>query len=310
MARHEVWRRNYRQRPYLQDATDEELTQRLRDVIENLTALTLDGRLSPLPPGAEGEKWMELFTHILEAYGARRSQPPDNFLRGAKVPRPDDPITARALSRVRNLNLPTPGTYLVKLGKREHMIDLFERGRLRVSPASSYSDPSLNAAIKDDELSISAIAMKGEVQITIPDDRMGPLKGPVDPIGNVTFTSRSTTNYFVCCLTHTLDPRLFADFGYDACVIVKDVNEFRRRLNIAMRLNLGPWLAFDSAIAYVDPYNTDRRNMNVFFGKHLRYSYQREYRFIWVPPQGYAGAFAPQDVNFGSVRPFAELVTL
>jgi hypothetical protein len=42
--------------------------------------------------------------------------------------------------------------FLVKYGLREYLEPALREGRIRVSPASRYADPSLNPAIRDNEL--------------------------------------------------------------------------------------------------------------------------------------------------------------
>jgi hypothetical protein len=60
----------------------------------------------------------------------------------------------RAIEAWRDHHL-APDRAIIKYGRREHMTDLVERGRLRLTPASNYDDPSLNPAIRDAELEFS-----------------------------------------------------------------------------------------------------------------------------------------------------------
>ena len=46
---------------------------------------------------------------------------------------------------------------IYKYTRREWAVDFVKRGRIYVSTASSLNDPSLNAAIRDDELVVNAI---------------------------------------------------------------------------------------------------------------------------------------------------------
>jgi hypothetical protein len=157
-------------------------------------------------------------------------------------------------SAIRSVSLPAEGTYLVKLGKREHMLDFYKRGRLRIAPASSYADPSLNCAVRDDELSLSAYGLQSEVLIEVFDQKTGKLKAATNPIGNLTYTSRSHTDYYVYCMGVSLDHRLFGDFGYNACVIVRDRGTFMDRLSKAVEKRLPGWIGAASAVQYIDPF--------------------------------------------------------
>lgn len=109
----------------------------------------------------------------------------------------------------RHFQLPPGGTYLVKLGHRQHISNFYERVELRIAP-SAYADPSLNSAIRDDELALSAFGQQSEVLIRA-FDQAGALRLATRPIGNLTDTSRSKTNYYVQCMATRLDARLFAD---------------------------------------------------------------------------------------------------
>ena len=66
LTRNELWRLQYRQRRYLKQANQDALSQRLKDVIGNLTTLTSDGKTRVLPTDPDGVRWMTLFTHLHE----------------------------------------------------------------------------------------------------------------------------------------------------------------------------------------------------------------------------------------------------
>jgi hypothetical protein len=118
-------------------------------------------------------------------------------------------LAAGAVKAVQNVSLPPEGEYLIKLGKRRHMLDLYEDGRLKISPASAYADPSLNPAIQDDELAVSSFGQQSEVLIEAFDRNTGQRKAATRPIGNLKYTSRSKTDFYVYCMASNLDFRLF-----------------------------------------------------------------------------------------------------
>src|SRR5207248_1805016 len=155
-----------------------------------------------------------------------RGGTPPRVLDGAKLPRPTYPVPPRAVEALRRITTPEAGTYLVKYGERKHMADLYEQGWLMIKPASSYRDPSLNTAVRDDELTVSGIGLRSSFRIGILDQSTGEQIFEAPPLSNVVCTSTSIKNYFVYCLSSTLDIRLFDDFGYDACVILTDPADF------------------------------------------------------------------------------------
>jgi hypothetical protein len=275
MTRQEMWPQAYRHRPYLQHSTDAEVAERLRYIIENVTTLLPNEKIGMLPPEPDGKHWYELLEHVQEEYRRRGvAQPPEGFLKDARVPDPTSPMAAAAIKAVSGISVPAEGAYLVKLGKHHHMLDLCERGRLFLRPASYYADASLNSAIRDDELALDAFGLQSEVLIEVFDHRTGQRKAATRPLGNLTYTSRSRTNYYVYCMSQTLDFRLFGDFGYNACVVIRDPDEFEERLRKAVAEHLPGWIGMGGPVRYVDPFNCKKDDIDVFFGKHHRYSYR------------------------------------
>ena len=144
-------------------------------------------------------------------------------------------------------------TYLVKYGERRHMTDLYEKGRLLISPASSYLDSSLNSAIRDNELTVSGIALRSELRIGIPDKYTGKSIFEAAPLSNVVCTATSIKNYFVYCFSSILDMRLFEDFGYDACVIFGNPTDLIQRVQHAVEHHCGGWHTDHQLVRYIDP---------------------------------------------------------
>jgi len=70
------------------------------------------------------------------------------------MPNPSWPNVPRALAALGGREF-EPGKCLFKFGKEKHLRHALLTGSIRVAPASSYSDPSLNYAIRDDELSFT-----------------------------------------------------------------------------------------------------------------------------------------------------------
>ncbi len=82
MRRHELWRQQYRlSGRYMQHLKEEELQQRARDVFNNLIQLNHEPKIS-LPVPREGEKWMILWTHVLEEFVIRFGPFPSGFENG------------------------------------------------------------------------------------------------------------------------------------------------------------------------------------------------------------------------------------
>ena len=250
--------------------------------MNNMSILTPEGKIGLLPIGPDGERWMILFTHILEEYGSRGCMLPN--ISGMPFPKPTVPDFPQAALALKKVQVPDPGQTLIKLGKRVHMQELHEKGRLRVSPASSYLDPSLNYAVNDDELEFTQVTPGSEITITYMDEKTGEMKS-ANPIGEVSSTTRLTTNFYVYCMTHALDYRLFDDFGADSCVIVRDPSAFCTRLQGAVMTQFPNWLCQFRSVKYIDPYLHQERDIDLFFLNIFDFGINTNFVFLGYPKQ-------------------------
>jgi hypothetical protein len=199
----------------------------------------------------------------------------------------------------------TPGSVVIKYGRRAHMIDLLERGRLRLTPASDYDDPFLNPAIRDSELEFSIHFPRG-TRLKIEVEPGSKVFHEIPGItGLITHTNRCE-DYYVFCASDTFEPRAFDDFGYDACVLIHDW----QRLIELIKVQLVPARTVSAGPAvYLDPYMPHRAASSLQLMKHFRYEYQREWRIFWTdpfPPPPLQNYF----VELGNLRSFCELITL
>ena len=299
------WQAHYQQRRYLKSATSDQLTERSKDLCANLATLSRESRL--VFPSSEADKdyWLCLFIHVQEEYKSRKKKPLDiAYTSPTKV-------QILALEKYQSIK---PGQALIKFGKYEDMRNLFESGNLKISPASSYFDPSLNHAIYDNELMFDQYIRGEEVCFKYPDKQSGEIKN-MKPVGDVHISTGLKTDYYVYCMTHTLKARLFNDFSADSCVIIRDVSEFSNRLKAAVQSQLSGWSIYNYSVEYIDPYDaglrlSDNPTLNLFFSKHFRYWYQQEYRFIWIPSTCMPNNLEPFQIELGSLRKLAELVDL
>jgi hypothetical protein len=185
------------------------------------------------------------------------------------------------------------------------MIDLVERGILRLTPASSYNDPSLNPAIRDAELEFSIHLRPGtrlQVELEPGSKVFHDIPGMA---GLITHTKRCE-DYYVFCASATFDPRLFDDFGYDACVLIRD---WERLIELVKIQRVPARTVFAGATVYLDPYMPHRAAPSVQLMKHLRYEYQKEWRIFWTDPLP-PPPLHPYFVELGNLSSFCELITL
>tara|TARA_R110002095_G_scaffold142846_3_gene123704 strand:+ start:379 stop:1311 length:933 start_codon:yes stop_codon:yes gene_type:complete len=300
--RQQIWEESYQVRRYLIDASDDELAQRFKDILHNYHNITPEGKLGINLDLEYLHKWLELLTHSFQEFNMRGGIP-TGLVNQNDLPFITYPEPPGGFNILKGEELPT-SKYLVKLGQQEHIRDLYEHGRIRIAPASSYSDPSLNSAIKDEELSFSSIGLKNEVKMALMDTDGKP-KGEVEPIGNVTITT-SVLDYYVYCMTNKYDYRLVDDFKVDSMIVIVDPDSFGKIFMNKIKERFGDYFTYMWVpVYYADPYNINPEYYSVYFTKHFRYSYQHEYRFLMIPKTEKDIKFDPFFIELGSLSSIA-----
>ncbi|MCW5300349.1 hypothetical protein DXT88_19430 [Herbaspirillum lusitanum] len=185
---------------------------------------------------------------------------------------------------------------------------LYERGAMRVQPASYYAAPSHNGAVRDDEqtLPLSLYLTRAELMKVV----RNPQDVPDDVGGQrLDIVHKSQTDYWLYCVTTAVEPRLFVDFHADACVIIKDRAKFEQLITSHSARNFPATTCFHGDVTYVDPLSPTSVIIDVPMSKHFRYGYQKEYRFIWRPA-GPANNLSYIDLEVGSLEGIAEIVVV
>jgi hypothetical protein len=304
----ETWRSEYRSRRYLEYISQDKLEQRTRDILSNVTTLTEKGQIGIHSMEKEGGYWMRLFTHVLEEYKFRGRFFKPGFMNSAAIPVPSWPSPPKSVSVLNGGDM-TFNNCIFKFGKVSHLEAILNEGRLRIAQASYYSDPSLNSAIQDDELQFNFEHHPGRVHIQTLDQQTLQPTGDVFPVGNIVCTKRVPTDYWILCLAHAYPLRAYDDFEADGCLVIKEPKLFLKRLLDAMGRTGRVAEAISGTVDYLDPLNTYPDNVKPFFAKHFRFSYQKEFRVIWLPPVN-AAALAPVFVTLGPLTDIAELLIL
>jgi len=287
VTRQEYWEMHYRMDRYLRHLTDEELGIRLDEVINNGMGLTADQKIDFTD--AANDQLAASFTHVLEEYRLRSSGIPEEQIKKLHFPNYEWPGIKAAFDAFDSLKI-EPGSYLLKYSKKEHLIDTIEKGVIRISPASTLDDPSLNYAIRDDELSFSLQSLEARKErrselLTIP------------------------TDYYVYCMANEFSLRLFGDFQADACLVITKPFVFLNRLGNAVLKQLPGWIGFGRPVTYLDPVKAKTADIDIFITKSFRFEYQREYRLFWRPQK-------PQKnlpylwVEIGSLHDCSKLIDL
>lgn len=303
----EAWRAQYWARPYLEHVPDAELYQRGHDIFSNLAA-TLDSvRSGEDPP--EATRWLSLWTHFLEEsdrrFGILPAGFPPKFWDGYAQPPCSARITHLALAARKRL--PPSGTYFVKYGEAGYLRSALETGRIQVSPASSYSHSS-NPALRDKELELDFNFLPSELKMEVLDRRTRQSKGLITPIDNV-IQQRMKRDYYVYCFSESYSPLLFAHFGYAACLVIHQHEQFVERIITALEAQLPGWVGALTPVSYIDPFNAKITEVDIYSSKHFRYAYEREWRIVWLTAKP-VQTLSPKLVEIGPLTDLCELIDL
>lgn len=284
MTHQEVWEQQYRGSRYMKQLDNEKLDQRFFDVFNNYWDVTPKGLF-----GITGFEnltrpslyWLEAVTHLGEEYRLRELGYPNPEQKLMSLFATEGYDYVRAARAIEGISTKPP--FLVRYGTRQHITAMFERGAIRVAPASSYNDPSLDVARRDNELHVH---WNGQQNKTISD-------------------------YLVYCVTFALKPRLFGDFSEtDAALVIRDPARFFDKVDKAMSSALDfEWEGVVGAVKYIDPLRKPPENAERGFWKHFKYAYQLEWRFTWVPKDS-RHVLQPVFLEMGSLADISELVML
>lgn len=294
VSRQEFWEMHYRQDRYLLHLTDDELAQRINDVMNNFMTLTEDEKIGFLSVEEQGDSWYASFAHLMEECRLRQTGVPVQRIKEWHHPNYDWPGVGNAAEAFKQMKL-TPGEYLIKYSKLPFVEAALKRGEIRISPASSYDDPSLNYAIKDDELSLSLRPRPHSKGLPAPGTDREIITAP--------------TNYYVYCMASTFSLRLFGDFEADACLVITNPQVFIERLVTAVLKQTPGWTGFGNGVEYVDPISASKNDVDIFRTKDFRYAYQQEYRLVWVPPSPQA-KLPHIFVELGNLEDCCKLISL
>jgi hypothetical protein len=311
LPRQMIWRQQYRANRYARHLSQSELNVRIRDIFLNLLKVDAEAKIGVGPITVELDKWSQKWTHVLEEMQLRHGSYPAGFTReilhAELFPNFASDLAEKGAKALSALGLKR-GDALIKFGKRKYMEMLFATGNLRIQPASFFSNPAHNGAVRDDELTrtMSVVLSRDEVVKLVRNPQDVPSNAP-DQRVNVQF--RSPTDYWLYCVTSSIEPRLFVDFDADACVIIRDRAEFTQMLRSAAEQALPGTVMQDAPASYIDPLLPQSARLFAPLIKHFGYSYQEEHRYCWLPrvPAAKVSHF---DLEIGDMTKISELVTL
>jgi len=218
--------------------------------------------------------------------------------------------TASSSYRSPRLRTPFAGSpsCFAKFGKRDHIRDAFERGSLRIAPASAYNDSSLNAAQADLELEHYSVTPNEHLMFRLRGLNSQGKEIVMPAQHKELFRYMLVRNFYVWCCSLGYDARLFHDFEADAVLVVRDKTAFQKRLFAAAQKQIHAAKQIGGELNYYDPYTIRREQLTPMFSKNIRYLYQNEYRFAWTMPED--SMLAPFFVELGPLDDIAEIFEL
>lgn len=250
--------------------TDSELDHRFADVLTNITVMNNEGKIGPA-----GSEWMERFSHLqLEFHSRGLRLPPREVIENrAAIPDGSSVMLGRKVRSVYPDGIPTSFT-LFKYGKHKYLRPLMEKGELRLMPASSYDDSSLNLAVSDRELEFEKINYHERIRY------------------------KSRFDFYCFCSSWLHSDRLIADFDADCVLAITNPHEFFLRL--ATALDEQNFQIDFNKVTYVDPLLLGEHHVSrLGYVKHMRFAYQFEHRFVAMQQKD--EPIAQRDLNLGSI---------
>lgn len=277
-----IWRGEYERNRYLRNATDDLLNFRLHGISANLWSTGQHGEVTQPRRPEVRESLLKLAHHVLLEKLVRGLPTPANFdekaLRevgvGSYVPPVLEPPFAGG-----------PSGY-AKYGKRDHMRASFERGVFRIAAASSYADPSLNAAQADRELEHAVVTPNEQIAFKLygRDVDGNEVERPYTPLE--LFRFMEVPDFYVWCCGLAYDARMFHDFQAEALLMVRDTPAFVDRFVAAVKAVRPELVSQHGPCLYYDPYTVRREQLRPMYSKNIRYLYQNECRLVWTVSPG------------------------
>ncbi len=279
-------RREYLSDRYMAHLTNKELERRARDVYIN--CIDLNDEIKPIPTSLKeygGYFWRQ-FVHIQEEHKQRFGSTELAFqtkdIRKLLKSYSDSPLYMKILNSRINYHDYAGKPFLYKYGNHSYLKKTLSRGKFRISPATRYRDSSLNYEIRDKELELILNIPPSKYRIRVYDGKTNKSKGEMK-INDNKMNIKSLTNYYVVCLSTKLSPRFFINYHYDSCLVIKNPADFIKKLLTNVDERLHGYLNLVGPVNYVDPLFTRVDEVKIFFTKHFRYTYQQEFRLVWVP---------------------------
>lgn len=281
------WQNEYILQNYLQSVKPDELIKRYNEISENMLFYTEEKRdIIPIYSYDSSWYWYKKeFQTRIEIYKRKIL---------------DKINLAKAVTQNNKFLGIGMGNKLYKFGRKEHIANMLEYGKIRLTPAKIYNDGLVQDPRTDNELKKTKYIPNNNARIVSMDGKSAPIIGDMR-------IEVSAPNYYVFCTSLDYNKYMLTKFNYDSCLVINDINEFQKRIEINLPNKFQNWYFEGLQIQYFDPYCYSK---NEFFeavlSKHFRFAYQREYR-IFIDPMIYGEAHDYLDLEIGNLNDICEL---
>jgi hypothetical protein len=297
------WREKYLSHRYLAHYSVSELEKRLDDILLNLLVFSENGSPS-FDLSSQMRGLVESFIHLDEEMRQNGNTLASDFLNDPSRYLNNYPNVLLAIKAWNNRK-PEMGKYLVKFGNKKYLQKTKDTGKIRIRPASSYDDPSLNEAIRDTELTqIISLPPGTRLNKKSSSGEYEEIKG----IRKISVTNSYPTDFYVYCMAKVYQHRLFEDFDADACLLIYDIEIFLDKFLYCLKTDYSDWLLASGEISYYDPCFPSS-SLSIPFSKHFRFSYQSEFRIVFKPGRP-AKKLNEIDIEMGSLSTCCEVILL
>lgn len=307
LRRHEMWRHAYLAHPYLLGSPEDRVAERFRNIFMNVMELSPKGQIAPVPV-SQTDEYIQVFTHMLEEYGSRGGQPPDDVIAAARAPmvkyfENGTPIGIRLFDGYAS----PAGPIVVKYGKRQFLEPMFQKGDLRLGNAALYNNSQFLSSVRDDETSRTFFIptykerLAGETHCDFQGHRIE--YDDDDIVLPLVFG-----DYYLFCLCEHVHYRMPTDFEADAAVVIRDPAQFKQRLISAFLARFPDWEPLEGKVTYYDPYRDYSKFKVPELAKHFGYAYQKEVRVAFRPRHKPSMPLEPLQLSIGSMRDYADFL--
>ena len=299
----ESQRTHYLTERYLEHSSLEELVQRLKDIRRNMLTFSSAG-VPSYNASSSVSGLVERAAHVELELELRQATSTAIALASPETFSPEYPKVKKAIRAWGGRPLPT-SPYFVKYGKLADLKKAHDEGEIRLRPASDYRDPSLNLAIRDEELE-TVVGLPVGTRLKMQCDNGEYQEIPI--AGRIFSRTKSETDFYIYCAAAKYDHRLFDDFNSDACLLVHEPKRFAMKIVEACTQSHSDWLFAEKMVCYYDPLHLNRID-DISLSKHFRYWYQCEYRIV-LKPKDPVEKLEPIKLSLGKVSDLCELIVL